>query len=141
MASISSLASRSAALVTTAVLLAGCSASGGGWYGGETPKRAKVTMGFEFTCEPLSGELSFHDRRTGVNFAATPSSCGDWGMTWSGDYRPRPRGESGTFHARFVDTGATGPSKGDRVQITLVGGSLDGYSFDEQLTGGNITID
>ena len=44
------------------------------------------------------------------------------------------------FEATFTDTGAIGPSKGDGLNITLTGGAYDGYTFNEVLDGGNLTV-
>jgi hypothetical protein len=147
-----SLVSAAAAVGASALLLSGCTVSGGGWYGGTNAKNAKVTAGFNFMCDygqdpPLiTGEMSFVDRRTKPtkSFVALLNDCSNNVFTgttsWHGTYKPRPKGTGGTFDATFTDTGASGPSKGDVLNITLRGGTYDGYNFNEALDGGNITF-
>jgi hypothetical protein len=89
------------ALAASAVMLAGCQASGGGWYGGTNAKNAKVTAGFDFACdeEDIAGQMSFIDRRAPArNFPAVADICrfsfieGEVEeVVWSGVYRPRPK--------------------------------------------------
>ena len=141
-----------ALIVVAVVALAACDGTGGGWLTGVNGG-ARATFGFTGTCTPdsyttgtFTGSLSYIDRSTSsprVNFLLTSGDCWvdfDDSLHVSGTYQARPKGASGTVDITFVDTGNTGPSKGDSIAVDISGGAFDGYQHSGTLLGGNITI-
>jgi hypothetical protein len=141
-----------ALMVVAVVALAACDGTGGGWLIGVNGG-ARATIGFTGTCEPdsytsgtFTGSLSYIDRSTSaprVSFVLTSGDCWvdfDESLHIEGTYQARPKGDSGTVNISFVDTGTTGPSKGDSISVDISGGAFDGYQHSGTLLGGNITI-
>lgn len=141
-----------------ALMLSSCTykASGGGWFNGATAADAKQTVGLSIKCsqtdvEVTAGkaEISFIDRDEHVNLFASVNQdvlcaggSGEAGTEAfaAGTYRPRPKGDVGTILVFVTDTGARGPSKGDSLELELIGGAYDGYRFSGTLAGGNFTV-
>jgi hypothetical protein len=142
-----------ALIVVAVVALAACDGTGGGWLTGVNGG-ARATLGFTGSCEPdsytsgtFTGSLSYIDRSTSsprVSFVLTSGACWvdpyDESLHVSGTYQARPKGASGTVDMTFVDTGTTGPSKGDSISVNVSTGAFAGYQHAGTLLGGNITI-
>jgi hypothetical protein len=142
-----------ALIVVAIVALAACDGTGGGWLIGLNGG-ARATIGFTGSCVPTSyyggtftGSLSYIDRSTSsprVSFVLTSGDCWvnpeDGSLHVQGTYQARPKGDSGTVELTFVDTGTTGPSKGDSIWVSVNGGAFGGYQHSGTLLGGNITI-
>jgi hypothetical protein len=131
-------------VLAAAMAFSACEAKGGGWVG-TSQKNAKINLGFNLECDATgdatdASSISYIDRSVGLSIKILPTNCSNAGTTWSGTYRPRPRGEIGTAVMTFTDSGKTGPSKGDGFTVTLTGGLHDGYTKTATLDGGNITI-
>lgn len=131
--------------------------TGGGWIPGRQGDGSRATFGFDVVSDAsgaATGDIVYHDRTfrnsyfpKGVNIHATPTSVSDrnGSVEVLGTYEAAQRGTSGDFVAHFVDTGQHGPSKGDRVEITLFNGSMAIYNNSGVLGdggpgGGNITV-
>jgi hypothetical protein len=118
-------------------------AEGGGWVG-TSAKNANINLGFYLECDGGvavgSSSISYIDRSVGLSVEILPTTCSSAGTTWSGTYRPRPKGPTGTAEMVFTDSGTTGPSKGDQFTVTLTDGLHHGYTKTATLDGGNITI-
>ena len=140
-----------ASVIVMGALLSGCTflgtVSGGGWVG-TGANNAKVTFGIDLTC--FGGTMSYIDRRPAktVSVLITPSgSCdasfGGPGMhvVVDGTYSARPKGTGGIALVEFWDTGAQGPTKGDKVRVVLTNGLYGGYDSGVMtLDGGNVTV-
>lgn len=136
--------SRTVMAVALLLLLGACgwTADGGGWLAGKNG--GKANLGFEIFCEEGEGTaaITYSDKsiKPAVSIKAVDvTGCDDVG-TLEGTYRPSPKGDGGAFTITLVDTGETGPSKGDTVTISLTGGLHDGYSHSGVLQGGNVTV-
>ena len=128
--------------------------NGGGWIKKSNGKKAN--FGFNFKCKgegvgnaKASGQLQFNDHEEGVKFhgvvdSVPDNTCGGLASAFEGrylgSYTPQPRklGKGGRFEIYLEDKGESGPSKGDRFELTLTGGIHDGYSLFGTLEGGNI---
>ena len=143
-----------------ALALGGCpdendDMTGGGWLVTDSGK--KVNFGFNFKCKSddfgnatVSGQLQYNDREKGVRFHGVADSLyeGDtcnglldsWGGRYHGTYTPQPPklGKGGRFEIVLEDNGKKGPSKGDKLILTLVDGFHGGYYREAYLEGGNI---
>ncbi len=149
------------AFAIVALALGGCNSdnddiTGGGWIVTDNGKKANFGFNFKCKCDDngdakISGQLQYNDHDKGVRFHAVADAldngdtCDGWLNTWEGryygSYTPQPRklGEGGRFEIYLQDNGkGGGPSKGDKLTLTLVGGIYDGYFKETTLEGGNI---
>jgi hypothetical protein len=117
------------------LLLASCSAQGGGWI---LTDSGKAHFAFNVKCEQLSpitvavsGPFQFNDPAAGIVlhgelYGSVTQGAGvtcDQPMlnplTLSGPYVMRPSGETGTFLVQFTDNGEPGVLEGDHFHITI----------------------
>jgi hypothetical protein len=141
-----------------ALALGGCDnddITGGGWIGTDNGKKVNFSFNFKCKCDDngpakVSGQLQYNDRDGDVRFHGVVDSLvsggtcdgllNSWEGRYCGSYTPQPRklGAGGTFEIHLVDNGEGGPSKGDELTLSLVGGVHDRYKIDATLEGGNI---
>lgn len=131
---------------TAVVGLSACTFSGGGTFKSDSQPNQKVSVGGDMQCNlngSGSGTLSFIDRNTkidGARVSVEGTVTGCLANLAYGTYQPRPNGTPGKFSVVVVDTGKTGPDKGDSMVLTLSGGKFGGYKFAGTLEGGNFTF-
>mgnify|MGYP001774078126 CR=1 FL=1 len=147
-------------VVVSMLLLAGCrNASGGGWIPSATGED-KATFGFTFHCKDkggdahLSGQLQYQDKPYGIRLHGTmggtieemtcTEAASDFEValnesSFDGQYRPQPKGQSGTFFVNVVDNGEPGKLD-DEFCIVLLEGAYDGYQNCRTLGAGNIQV-
>ncbi len=126
--------------------LSACTFSGGGTFMSDSQPNQKVSVGGDMQCNlngSGSGTLSFIDRNTikdgtRVSIEATVTGC--LANLAYGTYQPRPNGTPGKFSVIVVDSGKSGPDKGDSMALSLSGGRFGGYKFAGTLAGGNFTF-
>lgn len=132
------------AVVTTGVLLAGCTINGGGSFTG-VDGVSNGSLAVQGSCgDKKDDHLTFNyqdQSGSGVHIQGEASGfCyldGDR-FHFEGVYTPKPKGEQGSYTVDFVDTGEKGPSKGDSFTIFLAGGEYSGYGHSATLDHGNL---
>ena len=138
-----SRAVRTAALavvgVATVVGLSACEMSGGGTFTSDAGANNKANVGLDIQCDVFgggSGTFTFIDRGPTLKDADRVSVEGTVQgcikvlgvVTATGTYQARPTGDGGKFRVSAVDTGKTGPDKGDKMRLDLFGGRFEGTS-------------
>ena len=90
--------------------------------------------------DTVKGQLQYNDHGTDVVIHGKVTTGGvvDGNGILEGTYRPKPNGEDGTFVVNVSDKGEPGTSAEDTIEISLTGGTHDGYSNTGKLGGGNI---
>jgi hypothetical protein len=143
--------------VVLAIVLTGCSATGGGWLVSATGS-GKATFAFQVKCTQLtlnavqlSGNLEYADKAAGVRVHAKvlsvatdiqPVSCDDPFAVeppiFAGTYRTQPGGAEGLAIVQVQDGGEPGPGAGDVFTILLEGPVT--YFNSGPIQGGNIQV-
>jgi hypothetical protein len=119
-------------------------------FGPEAPHQA--TLAFPLAWDPDagygSGRLQYADSTAGVSFydvARTAPADSSRRLArlreFSGEYTPQPRGAgtSGKFHVAVFQNAASGSAKADTFEISLTGGTNDGYYYVGRLNGRSTT--
>jgi hypothetical protein len=139
------------ATALAALVLSGCTLTGGGWMFSAASGRA--TFGFNITCDGsyLTGNWVYHDKAAGVDVTGTiPSEtfpCSNGGPTGGlfeieTPYRAQhcKTDCEGTAFIAAYDDGTGKPPKGDELSIELDGGPYDGYENEGDVQGGNLEV-
>jgi hypothetical protein len=149
-------------LAVSALVLAGCTANGGGWINSSVGAK-KATFGFTWQTDATlpqgtgdvatqsAGELAkgswsdgyvkFRIANGGIDFVdiyGDPFNC----VVGSGHYVSTNRSYSGggDLYITICDYGEPGPTAGDSVDIDPQGGPYDFYENSGTLRGGNLQI-
>jgi len=142
-----------AATVFAALLLSGCSLTGGGWMFSTQGSPNKATFSFNITCVNflLTGGWVYHDKASGIDAEGTvpanslclPDGAPGGTFDQTGTYTAQHCKSNCTGNVHFVVTDSNQggkPLKGDHLSIAFTSGPLSGYSNNADVQGGNLFV-
>jgi hypothetical protein len=147
------LASGGALVAFAAVVLAGCTATGGGSLPSQTGAK-KATFAFTMKAArdgtaKLKGAMSDGYVKFQVDNlnlltvdGGTDSTCTNGYLYGQGTYVSNNKNLRGygDVDLYLCDAGEPGATSGDALYVALEGGPFDGYTNSERLTGGNLQV-